>query len=222
MIYKCSLRYVFLPWFWAAWCLLAWQFWTRYEPWLWWICEALMQKCCLIGQTDQPAIRLEQRCLFAIKLQAQSSAFKIIPYINNMTIRHAIELDTLTLLAISAVVGIVFAAYFNHKPNTRYSFSLPVMQAQDSTLSPVLRKLRSLRLKYRHFHKCLRTEQKNWPWLQLPIRRRQNLCLITSDAANANQQSIYEATLPNMEKYEYPFNTWSPDNAYVFLGRYSQ
>jgi hypothetical protein len=118
------------------------------------------------------------------------------------------------------VVGIVFAAYFNHKPNTRYSFSLPVMQAQDSTLSPVPSEAPVFAPEVQTFSQVSPDGTKKLTMTATTNKDAgKTYAFITSDAANANQQSIYEATLPNMENMSIPFNTWSPDNAYVFLGQ---
>lgn len=134
-----------------------------------------------------------------------------------MTVRHAIELDTLSLLAISAVVGIVFAAYFNHKPNTRYSFSLPVMQVQDSTLTPTPSAAPAFAPKAEAFSQSSPDGTKK---LTMTTTTNQDssktYAFTTSDEAN-NQQSIYKTTLPGTENMSIPFNTWSPDNNYVFL-----
>jgi len=135
-----------------------------------------------------------------------------------MTIRHAIEIDTLSLLAISALAGIVFAVYSNHKPNTRYSFSLPVMQAQDSTLTPVPSEAPVLAPEVQTFSQVSPDGTKKLT-MTVTVNKdaSKTYAFIASDAASANQQSIYEATLPATENMGIPFNTWSPDNNYVFL-----
>jgi len=135
-----------------------------------------------------------------------------------MTIRHAIELDTISLLAISAIAGIVFAAYFNHKPNTRYSFSLPVMEAQDSTLTPVPSDVPVFTPEVETFSQGSPDGTKK---LTMTVTANKDAsktyAFTTSDAANTSQKSIYTTTLPNAENMGIPFNTWSPDNNYVFL-----
>jgi hypothetical protein len=135
-----------------------------------------------------------------------------------MTIRHAIELDTISLLAISAVAGIVFAVYFNHKPNTRYSFSLPVMEAQDSTLTPVPSDVPVFAPEVETFSQ-VSPDGTNKLTMTATANKdaSKTYTFTTSDAANTNQKSIYTITLPNTENMGIPFNTWSPDNAYVFL-----
>jgi len=135
-----------------------------------------------------------------------------------MTIRHAIELDTLSLLAISAIAGIVFAAYLNHKPNTRYSFSLPVMQAsQDSTPTPTPSEA-PVAPTAEVFSQVSPDGTKKLTMTVITNKdASKTYAFATSDVANTNQQSIYKITLPNTENMGIPFNTWSPDNAYVFL-----
>lgn len=128
-----------------------------------------------------------------------------------MTIRHQIELD-MVLLLVAASVGIVFAMYYNNKSKISSSFSVPVMQdfqKQLATPAPAPK---------------VETSSQESPdgtkILTMTVTTKdtsKTYAFTTSDAANTNQQSIYSITLSGKESMSVPFNTWSPDNKYVFL-----
>lgn len=129
-----------------------------------------------------------------------------------MTTR-AIEMDTIFLLGISAIAGVVFAISSNHKPNISYSFSVPVVQDYQnpiSTLSPIPLTKTSSQISPdgTRIIKLTATTNKDTSV---------TYTFITSDSTNQNQQSIYATTLPNTESISIPFNTWSPDDKYVFI-----
>lgn len=130
-----------------------------------------------------------------------------------MTTRHVLEWDILFLLSCSVIGGIVFAMSFNHKPNIRSSLSFPVMQNfpnPSSTLVPTPKIETSSQISP--------DGSKNLA-MKMIINNdtSKTYTFTTSDTTTANQQSIYSAILSNTENMSIPFNTWSPDNAYVFV-----
>lgn len=156
-----------------------------------------------------------------------------------MTTRHAIELDSVFLLAVSAVAGSVFALYFNHKPNIKSSISLPVMQnsqgptsipASASTIvsnststvtsTPAATPLPTP-ITSKNAEKFSQISPDGAKILTMTVTRNKDdsktYAFATSDSASTNQQSIYSKTLLGTGNMSIPFNTWSPDNNYVFL-----
>jgi len=131
-----------------------------------------------------------------------------------MTTRHQIELDMILFSIAAGVVGTVFALYFNHKPNIRNSLTLPVMQELQNpspTLIPTPKIETSSQISPDGAKLLTMTVTTN--------KNTKTYAFTTSDGTNTNvnKVSIYTAILPSTENMSIPFNTWSPDNAYVFL-----
>jgi hypothetical protein len=143
-----------------------------------------------------------------------------------MTVRHQIELDGASFLVAGAIFGIFFAVYLNRIPKMRSSFAIPVVQDTPSptpspTLSPSPVPL---------FIPATETSSQVSPdgtkKLTMTITTTRNgnktYAFTASDADNTNQNLIYSVSLPPTESMTIPYNTWSPDNAYVFLAQSTQ
>lgn len=129
-----------------------------------------------------------------------------------MTAR-TLEIDTIFLLSISAIAGVVFAVSSNHKPNISYSFSVPVIETSQnpiSILNPVPTTKTSSQISPDGTKILKMTTITNKDTTT-------TYSLIASNSDGQNQQSIYATTLPSTESITIPFNTWSPDNKYVFI-----
>lgn len=133
-----------------------------------------------------------------------------------MTTKHIIELDTIFLMIVFTIVGVVFAMYYNHKPNVRSSFFLPSTQEIQSPTSIITPTLISTP-KVETFSQISPDGGKNLVMTVTNKDTEKIYEFTTSDNTDSNQQLIYSATLPNTEKMSIPFNTWSPGNRYVFL-----
>lgn len=134
-----------------------------------------------------------------------------------MTIRHQIELDITAFLVAGALVGFAVAFYSHPSPKVRLSVAMPVAQdLQNLTPTPtfVPKIDTSSQVSPDGAKKLTLTTTTNKD-------ETKTYAFTTAGVDNANQQSIYSITLPQAESMNIPFNTWSPDNAYVFLERSS-
>ncbi|HZE86968.1 MAG TPA: hypothetical protein VE090_02055 [Methylomirabilota bacterium] len=130
-----------------------------------------------------------------------------------MTRRHQLtfELETLSIIAISACLGIVLAMYFHNHPK---KISFPVM---DTQLSPTPTAPPPPQV-----DSSSQTSPDGTKKLTMTITSKndadtKSYIFTTTDADGSNQQQIYTAILPPTESLTIPFNTWSPDNKYIFL-----
>jgi hypothetical protein len=143
-----------------------------------------------------------------------------------MTKRHTTGINPILFLALSAITGVFFAAYLNHKTNIRASasISLPVVQhlQNQPTLIfvPTPTSIPSLAPtpKTETFSQV---SPDGTNTLTMTVTTNQDLTktyvFTTFKGTNTTQKLIYNTTLPSVESMVIPFNTWSPDNAYVFL-----
>ncbi|MCL5114060.1 MAG: hypothetical protein M1372_02745 [Patescibacteria group bacterium] len=132
--------------------------------------------------------------------------------------QHVIEQDTIFLLAVSIIAGVVFAAYFNHKPNIRFSFSLPSVQnfqksASTSAPTPTLASLQ----KTETFSQVSPDGAKKLVMTVTTNKNKSKTYIFTASGETSATPSIYAMALPDKESMSIPFNTWSPDGAYVFI-----
>ncbi len=138
-----------------------------------------------------------------------------------MTIRHQIELEGFSFIVAGAIFGVFFAVYLNRAPKIRSSFVIPAIQnSQEPTpalsLSPTQAPT---------FIPKIETSSQISPdgtkKLTMTSTTNRNgsitYAFTTSEADDTNKNSIYSVTLSPPENITIPFNTWSPDNAYVFL-----
>lgn len=129
-----------------------------------------------------------------------------------MTIRQSIEIDFFSLLVAAAIVGMAFAITSNHAPKPRVTFSVPVMQETQNTLpsiDPTPKEVAS------------QVSPDGTTKITMSAVTNRDLSktytFTTSDSLDNNQKTIYTATLPSTDTMTIPFNTWSPDNRYIFL-----
>ncbi len=122
----------------------------------------------------------------------------------------------------------LFAVASAHKPTTKTSFPIPVMQSlqnpfQQAGSLPII----TLSPSPTPFLKpAVETSTQVSPdgtkKLSLTVTTNHDTstyAFTTSDGADTKQESLYTITLPKGQSLDIPFNTWSPDNAYVFLER---
>ncbi len=131
-----------------------------------------------------------------------------------MTIRHRIEVESISLLVLAAIAGIAFAFYTGYRPNFENKFSLPIIEnlqgqtiaptptgapnpQEQSQISPDGKKVLTMRIKTNEDFTKTYT-------------------FISSNADGTDQKTIYLVTY-SADSMSIPFNTWSPDNKYVFI-----
>jgi hypothetical protein len=127
-----------------------------------------------------------------------------------MTIRHQIEVESVTFLFLAGAVGVVFAFYTGYKPNLQNAFSLPVIE---NLQSPIPTSVPNPQVTSQ-----LSPDGKKQ--LTMKITTNEDLSktyvFTTSNPDGTSQQTIYSATYTG-DSMAIPFNTWSPDNKYVFI-----
>lgn len=130
-----------------------------------------------------------------------------------MTTRNQIKQKFLVLLFTSAVAGTVFALYINHKANIRLSFMLPVTanyQNSIATFAPVTKTNTSSQISPDGTNKLTMTVTTN-------KNKTKTYVFTVSKTGDSVPQQIFNSTLPDTDTMSLPFNSWSPDNAYVFI-----
>lgn len=134
-----------------------------------------------------------------------------------MTKRHQIEIETLGILIFGSLVGFAFALYSGHRPQLPTAIYLPSMQSKAdmlSTLSPT------------PTHPPTKPQVTSQvspdgtKLLTLAVITNQNnsktYTFVTSNADGKNQNTTY-TTISSKDSWSIPFNTWSPDNKYLFI-----
>lgn len=130
-----------------------------------------------------------------------------------MTIRHQLELGSVSLVTLAAVAGITFAVITNNKPQLPPRV-LPVNEGiQQPTPTPTTATIQTVT-----------AEQPS------PDGKEKLTMIITSNGTDEktytfiatntdtnDQKTIYKTILPSVESMEIPFNSWSPDDKYFFI-----
>lgn len=135
-----------------------------------------------------------------------------------MTTRHQLtfELEALSIIVISACLGIILAMYFYNKPKT---FSLPVIDMQlnpTPTVAPLPQVETSSQISPDGTKKVMMTVSFK------SDSTTKDYVVKTANSDGTNQQQIYAATLPVSESLTLPFNSWSPDDKYFFIQHMTQ
>src|SRR5260221_1094577 len=129
-----------------------------------------------------------------------------------MTIQHRFELDTIALFTLSAIVGVVLAMYSSPQPKFR-SFSVSAVQYLQNILptpTPFPRQtIETSQISPDGTKKIMMTMTIN--------DDSSKTYSFTVSGTDTQEKLIYSATLSPSENMSIPFNTWSPDNTYVFL-----
>lgn len=137
-----------------------------------------------------------------------------------MTKRHLIEIDSVILFILAAGIGVAFAFYTGHKPQFTNKIYLPVMQYLQNPFTPPT-------ITHPPIPQPQVTSQLSpdgTKQLTMMVTTNKDLSktytFATSDADGSNRQTIYTSTSIT-DSIGVPFNTWSPDNKYVFLERHT-
>lgn len=128
-----------------------------------------------------------------------------------MTTTHKIELESLLLFGFAAFAGVTLALYFNHGPKT--IFTLPVVTTLQSPI-PTAAPTPTVQT----FYQPSPNGQKKVTMTVTTRETTSKTYLFTvSDADGSNPQTIYSINLPTNENMRIPFNTFSPDNKFLFF-----
>jgi hypothetical protein len=133
-----------------------------------------------------------------------------------MTIRHQIEVESISLLVLAAVVGFSFAFYNNYRLHRQNIIPVPVIEslqspnstsAEANITNPVI--VSQVSPDGKKQLKMIITTNKD---------SSKTYSLTTTDADGTNQQEIYSVIyMDTADSMSIPFNTWSPDDKYVFI-----
>lgn len=124
-----------------------------------------------------------------------------------MTTRKALELETITLVALSAFFSGIFVLNNNR-------VNLPVVYESSQLVEP-LSKVAS------KVDTASQISPDGTKTLEMRVTRKLDGSSIyvfsTFDSGSSNKIQIFSATVTDEEEYSVPFNAWSPDNKYVFI-----
>lgn len=133
-----------------------------------------------------------------------------------MTIRKVLEVETISLLFIAAIVGSVMVWYNNYKFEQKFKVVSPLVSNDlgpkiiSPTVNPTLQVETASQIspdgtKMVHM-KAVHNSDNTYTYT-----------FSDSDALGENEVQLLSQTVPESEKMSIPFNTWSPDNKYVWI-----
>ncbi len=132
-----------------------------------------------------------------------------------MTARHQIEFGTATLFGLAAAMGVFIAFYGNNTPKIQKTFALPIVQGIDvPTPTPTSEPTPAVET---FSQPAPNGAKKVTMKVSTNKDATKTYSFTTSDGDDSNQKSIYSVTLPPEENMSLPFNSWSPDDKYLFL-----
>lgn len=133
-----------------------------------------------------------------------------------MTIRHQIELETLSFLSIAIFVG----SFFVWRSNQNF-------QNQLRAVSPIVSENDTQKIIVPIAHPTLKIETASQTspdgTKKLTMKKTYNsdgtstFVFAVMDGSGENESNIYTTKIEASENFSIPFNTWSPDNKYVFI-----
>lgn len=128
-----------------------------------------------------------------------------------MTARQYFELDFVFILLVAAILGMTFALS-THRPNNHVAFSVPDLQnkqAPSDTIAPI---------QDSSFSQISPDgTQKVTILVHAGENNTKTYTIITSQENGSDTHTLFTIALPDSESITIPFNTWSPDNHYVFI-----
>ncbi|HEX7042118.1 MAG TPA: hypothetical protein VF189_02620 [Patescibacteria group bacterium] len=128
-----------------------------------------------------------------------------------MTTRHTLELDFTSFIIAAAIIGTVLAMTSNHNSKSPSSFVIPVIQNTNSlpSIAPNNKTI-SVQLSPDGTKKVTMTTIVN-------STKTKSYTITTSTDSGEDETTVYTTNLPQSESLNIPFNTWSPDNQYIFI-----
>lgn len=122
------------------------------------------------------------------------------------TLRH--ELETILIIFLAAIVGFVFIIHTNHQPQFHFATTptLPLQTSPTPIPSPTPQIWKS---------------PDGMMELTMSVAQNKNATktytLAVADSSGNNAKTILTKTMSDSGTITIPFNSWSPDKAYVFL-----
>lgn len=133
-----------------------------------------------------------------------------------MTIRHQIELETISFILFAAFLGSFFAWRSNQNNQQHIHLTVPIVEnnTTQNIITPTVIPTISVETTSQispDGTKKLSMKATNNP------DGTHSYVFTTADGSGSNEQQIYSTKLNKPETMNIPFNTWSPDNQYVFI-----
>lgn len=133
-----------------------------------------------------------------------------------MTIKHQIEIETTSFVAVAAFLGIFFVWRSNEISRQQPHLVIPIV-AENKTQTVIVPNSNPI-LK---IDTASQISPDGTKMLIMKTTHNANGTLTyvftTTDESGANSQQIYKTIVKGSENMSIPFNTWSPDNKYLFI-----
>jgi hypothetical protein len=128
--------------------------------------------------------------------------------------QFALKKDLVYLLILSAMIGVVFAFNTNKKSNVQISFAVPASEEAQLIPTPT-------QVFVPNIERFTQVSPDGTKTLTLTITNNKDLSksfVVTNvDTSSNKEDQVFTGTLARTENITIPFNTWSPDNRYIFL-----
>lgn len=137
-----------------------------------------------------------------------------------MTVRHQIELETVSLMLIAVFIGSFFVWYHNAEFSKNFLATSPIVSAGSiqnlivPTLSPI-NKIEFASQISPNGTKNLSMSKTHHPDGSFTY------VFNVSDVSGSNKKELFRTTAQATEVLSVPFNAWSPDDRYVFIQKNS-
>ncbi len=133
-----------------------------------------------------------------------------------MTVKHQIELEIISFIAVAALLGIFFVWRNNQVSRQQLHLAIPIV-AENKTQTvivpnsnPILKIDTASQISPDGTKKLIMKTAHNTNGTLTYV-------ITTADGSGANNQQLYTAIVKGSENMSIPFNTWSPDNQYLFI-----
>ncbi|MBI4096762.1 MAG: hypothetical protein HY425_03545 [Candidatus Levybacteria bacterium] len=132
-----------------------------------------------------------------------------------ITVRRQVELETVFLITMAAAVSIFFVAYKNNNSRGQFNIvsSIPPVSAPAEAVDPQITV--ASQISPDGTKKVIMKVTEN-------SDSTKTYDFSVSDENGANEQHIFTKILDLSSSMEIPFNTWSPDNKYLFIREQSE
>lgn len=135
-----------------------------------------------------------------------------------MTIRHTIELETISAITLAALMGILLSLYINTRQSKSNIFSnfqinqkTPAFTVSPLPTTPALPKPQIIsQISSDGTKEVIMKKTYNKD-------NTQTYTFSTTDGLGNNEMVIFSKILDDTKTMSIPFNTWSPDNKYFFV-----
>lgn len=130
-----------------------------------------------------------------------------------MQLRHRIEIETFILLFLTACISGFFVWYSNKSPLQKASVTIPIIQNNNESIVPTA-------VPTPEVDEASQISPDGKETLKMKVTHNLDQTLTylftASDSDGSNERQIYATSSADLT-FSIPFNTWSPDDKYVFI-----